>query len=147
MAVRKQNIPALICETPFQVRFSEVDSMRIVWHGEYVRYFEDGREDFGRKFAGLGYMDIYESGYMTPIVDLQVQFKSPLRCNEKAVVETRFINCEAAKICFEYIIRRAGDQEIVATGSSIQVFLNASGTLELNNPDFFIKWKERWGVK
>lgn len=120
--------------------------MQIVWHGEYVRYFEDGREAFGRQFPGLGYMDIYESGYMTPIVDLQLQFKSPLRCNEKAVVETRFIHTEAAKICFEYVIRRESNGEIVATGSTVQVFLNPDGELELTNPDFFLQWKRRWNV-
>ena len=30
------------------VRFSEVDAMQVVWHGEYIRYFEDGRESFGK---------------------------------------------------------------------------------------------------
>lgn len=38
---------ALTDRTSLRVRFSEVDSMQIVWHGEYVRYFEDGREAFG----------------------------------------------------------------------------------------------------
>ena len=48
--------PALIDRTTIKVRFSEIDSMQIVWHGEYVRYFEDGRESFGKHY-GLGYMD------------------------------------------------------------------------------------------
>ena len=51
---RKERTAALTCRTPIRVRFSEVDSMQVVWHGEYMRYFEDGREDFGRRFAGLG---------------------------------------------------------------------------------------------
>ena len=41
-----QQIAALTNRTTFRVRFSEIDSMQIVWHGEYVRYFEDGREAF-----------------------------------------------------------------------------------------------------
>ncbi len=36
-----------------RVRFSEVDSLKMVWHGSYVKYMEDGREAFGREF-GLG---------------------------------------------------------------------------------------------
>ncbi len=56
---------ALTDNTTIKVRFSEVDSMQIVWHGEYVRYFEDGRESFGKHY-GLGYMDIYREGYMVP---------------------------------------------------------------------------------
>ena len=37
-------------QTQVRVRFSEIDSMHIVWHGEYLRYFEDGREA-GKQFA------------------------------------------------------------------------------------------------
>ena len=48
MVKRKSSkVPSLINQTRIRVRFSEVDSMQIVWHGEYVRYFEDGREAFG----------------------------------------------------------------------------------------------------
>ena len=57
MVRRKTAEASLVGKTSLRVRFSEVDSMQIVWHGEYVRYFEDGREAFGREFAGLGYMD------------------------------------------------------------------------------------------
>lgn len=39
----------------FDIRFSEVDSMNVVWHGSYPLYFEDAREAFGRKY-GLGYL-------------------------------------------------------------------------------------------
>ena len=60
---------ALTDRTTIKVRFSEIDSMQIVWHGEYVRYFEDGREAFGKRY-GLDYMSIYREGYVVPIVDL-----------------------------------------------------------------------------
>lgn len=144
---RVANDAKLINQTKIKVRFSEVDSMRIVWHGEYVRYFEDGREAFGREFAGLGYMDIYESGYGAPIVDLTLQYKKPLICNDTAIVETRYIPTEAAKICFEYVIRRESDGAIVATGTSIQVFTDGHGLLQLIIPEFYLKWKEKWDVK
>ena len=52
MVRRKKSEASLVNKTSLRVRFSEVDSMQIVWHGEYVRYFEDGREAFGREFAG-----------------------------------------------------------------------------------------------
>ena len=144
MVRRKTAEASLVGKTSLRVRFSEVDSMQIVWHGEYVRYFEDGREAFGREFAGLGYMDIHASGYTAPIVELQLQYKKPLRVNDTAVVETRYIATEAAKICFEYTIRSGTDGEIVAEGSSTQVFLDARGELQLLAPEFYRKWKERW---
>ena len=66
-----QQVAALTNRTTFRVRFSEIDSMQIVWHGEYVRYFEDGREAFGKQY-GLDYMSIYREGYMVPIVDFNL---------------------------------------------------------------------------
>ena len=109
--------------------------MQIVWHGEYVRYFEDGREAFGKRY-GLDYMSIYREGYLVPIVDLSCQFKQPLSFGEEAIVETRYIHSDAAKILFEYTIYRASDQYIVATGTTTQVFLNTNRELELVNPAF-----------
>lgn len=140
-----QHIAALTNRTTFKVRFSEIDSMQIVWHGEYVRYFEDGREAFGKQY-GLGYMDIYAKGYMVPIVDLTCQFKQSLSFGEEAIVETRYIACDAAKIKFEYVIYRATDHHIVATGSTTQVFLNLNKELELVNPHFYTEWKKQWNI-
>ena len=46
----------------FAIRFSEVDSMNVVWHGSYPLYFEDAREAFGEKY-GLEYMGFFAHGY------------------------------------------------------------------------------------
>lgn len=139
--------PALTNITRSTVRFSEVDSMRVVWHGEYVRYFEDGRESFGREYPGVGYMDFFDNGHTAPIVDLQLQYITPLTVNDVAVIETRFIDTPAAKLCFEYVIRRESDNMVVARGSSVQVFIDAEGNMCLNNPEFFEEWKRRWLTK
>ena len=135
---------ALSNTTCTTVRFSEVDSMQVVWHGEYVRYFEDVREAFGRKYPGVGYKDIYANGYTAPIVDIQLQYISPLTVNEVAVIETHFIDTPAAKLCFEYIIHRQSDGALVARGSSVQVFVDRDGNMCLNTPTFFDEWKKRW---
>jgi acyl-CoA thioester hydrolase len=127
------------------VRFSEVDSMRIVWHGNYVKYFEDGRESFGLKY-GIGYLDVYKHHVMIPIVRLNCDYKKALEYGDTVIVETRFINSEAAKILFEYNIFRKTDNELVATGSSMQVFLTPERELLLTSPQFFIDWKKRWGI-
>lgn len=147
MKRRKLQEAALTNRTTLRVRFSEVDSMEVVWHGEYVRYMEDGREAFGRQY-GIGYTDIRDAGYVVPIVELDVQYKQFLKYGESAIVETRYIRTDAAKILFEYVIFRESDETVVATGSSVQVFVNkATGLLELNNPDFYKIWKEKWEIR
>ena len=128
-----------------KVRFGEVDSMRIVWHGNYLKYFEDAREAFGDRY-GLGYLDVYKHNVMIPIVKVQCDFKKPLKYGENAIVEATFVNSEAAKIVFEYKIFRKSDMELAATGNSIQVFLTPDGELLLTAPEFFLGWKKHWGL-
>lgn len=135
---------ALVCRTETQVRFSEVDSMGVVWHGNYVRYFEDGREAFGNQY-GINYMDFYRMGVMIPLVKITCDFKKPLKYGDIAIVETRFVNCEAAKLQYDYTIYRNNTSEIVATGSTVQVFLNTEMELLLDFPPFFLEWKKIHG--
>ncbi len=135
----------LINRTNIKVRFSEVDSLRIVWHGNYIKYFEDGREAFGKQY-GLGYLDFYEQKLVTPVVDIAVHYKSQLVYGDEIVVETEFVNSEAAKIIFEYRIIRKSDMSVIATGRSVQVFLSTDGELILTNPDFFVDWKKKQGL-
>lgn len=128
--------------TEVLVRFNEADPLGIVWHGHYVRYFEDGREAFGNKY-GIGYLDFYKKGFVVPIVSIQCDFKKSLRYGDKVIVETNFIPCDAAKIKFSYRLFNAKTNELVATGLSVQVFLDAkNSTLQLINPPFFEEWKK-----
>jgi acyl-CoA thioester hydrolase len=128
------------------VRFSEVDSLGIVWHGHYLRYFEDGREAFGKRY-GLSYLDYYAEGYLVPIVSVQSDFKRVVRYGDRIIVETTYTPCEPAKINFTYRLLNAETGELLVTGSTTQVFLSKSSfTLQLTNPDFFTNWKAAQGL-
>jgi acyl-CoA thioester hydrolase len=125
------------------VRFNEADPLGIVWHGHYIRYFEDGREAFGEKY-GFRYLDCYREGFVIPIVSIQCNFKRSLRYGEKVIVEAKYIPTQAAKIRFDYTLYNAGTREVVATGHSIQVFLDKeTSSLQLTNPPFFETWKQK----
>ncbi len=136
--------PSLVSKTIVSVRFSEVDSMSVVWHGNYVKYFEDGREAFGLEYPGIAYLDIYGNGFTAPVVDMHIQYLRPLTVGQTAEVEVRYIDTKSAKICFEYIIRRTSDGEVAVKGSTVQVFLDKSGELILTVPEFVENWKRRW---
>jgi len=129
----------------FPVRFSDVDSMQIVWHGHYVKYMEEGREDFGRKF-GISYMMIKAEGYVAPVVKLSCDFKKSLSYEDTVIVETRYVDSPAAKITYSFKIFRGSDKELIATGESIQVFLDINNELVLTIPPFFADWKKKWGL-
>jgi acyl-CoA thioester hydrolase len=135
----------LTAEKEINVRFSEVDSMNIVWHGSYALYFEDAREAFGAKY-GLGYLDIAGNGYYAPLVDLRFEYKKPLIYGQKARIEITYRNTQAAKIIFDYKIFDVKDNSVIATGYSIQVFLDKQYRLLWSNPEFYEKWKEKNGL-
>lgn len=135
---------ALSEKIEISVRFNEADPLGIVWHGHYIRYFEDGREAFGKKY-GLGYLDFYKQGFIVPIVSINCNYKRSLRYGERVVVETKYIPCKAAKLKFEYILNNPDSGELVATGNTIQVFLSRdSSLLQLTNPPYFENWKNKY---
>ena len=136
----------LIIRVEVLVRFNEADPLGIVWHGHYIRYFEDGREAFGSKY-GMGYLDFYKHGFIVPIVSIKCDYKRSLRYGDRVIVETRYLPCEAAKMKFNYFLYNAATEELVATGSSVQVFLDRDkSVLQLTNPPFFEEWKIQQGL-
>ena len=133
----------LIERTEIAVRFNEADPLGIVWHGHYIRYFEDGREAFGNSH-GLSYLDFYKQGFVVPVVKVDCDYKRSLRYGDKVIIESRFVACNAAKIIFQFTLFNSGSGEIVAKGSSLQVFLDKeTSTLQLSNPPFFEEWKKK----
>lgn len=130
-----------ICRRP--VRFSEIDTMRRVWHGAYVTYFEDGREAFGRRFPGIGYADMQRAGIYAPVYELRVKYIGPLALNDDAVIRTRYIYKAGARLDFEYEIRRGCDGTLCAEGNSVQLFIDGAGELLVDKPDFFAAWQRR----
>ena len=129
-------------EIDLNIRFSDTDAMGVVWHGNYLRFFEDAREAFGKTF-NLHYLDVYNNGYFTPIVKSEINHKSALYYGNKAKVIAKFIPSPAAKIIFEYEIINTETNAISATGITIQVFLTTQERqLELNKPKFFLDWEK-----
>lgn len=129
-----------------EIRFSEVDSMGVVWHGHYAMYFEDAREEFGKKYD-LGYLMMYDKGFFEPLVELTFKYKRPLVYGMKPEIYIVYRPCDAAKIIFDYEIRDPKTKEIFATGHSIQVFMDKNTyQLVLTNPEFYEDWKKRWEV-
>ena len=127
-----------------RVRFNETDPLGIVWHGYYIHYFEDGREAFGRKY-GVSYLDVQKNGFVTPIVKSSTEHKLPLKYGYIATIETTFVNTPAAKMIFVYTIKNEAG-EVVCTGETTQVFVDATGVLSLVTPEFFKTWKQEHQV-
>jgi acyl-CoA thioester hydrolase len=140
-------VKELISELEFDIRFSETDAMGVVWHGNYLKYFEDGREAFAKQF-GMSYLEIHSHQYFVPIVKSEINHKSPIYYGQRAKIITKMIPSKAAKIIFEYEIINLSTQLISAKGSTTQVFLREkSRELELQFPAFYVDWEKKVGIK
>lgn len=133
-------------EIEFKIRFSEVDSMNVVWHGSYPLYFEDAREAFGKKY-NFGYMLIFDSGYYAPLVDLEFHYRKPIVYGMRPRIKITYRPTESAKIVFDYKIYDSNDGSLLASGRSTQVFMDKDYKLVLYNPPFYEEWKKRWLLK
>ncbi|MCV6628934.1 MAG: acyl-CoA thioesterase [Flavobacteriaceae bacterium] len=127
-----------------RIRFVETDPLGIVWHGNYIQYFEDGREAFGRHH-GISYLDQKDKGFTTPIVKSTCEHKLPLRYGDVATIKTIFVDSPAAKMIFKYEIYNPKEQ-LVCTGETVQVFVHQDGDLWLTLPEFFEEWKQKVGL-
>ena len=113
-------------ETQLKVRFHEVDSYHVVWHGHYVSRFEVGRNEFAVHF-GLDPEQLKAIGLMAPVVDLVCKFKLPARYGEEIVIQTTMQRCETAKLIFHYTLMR--DKEVLAEGSTTHILTDLKGTM------------------
>ena len=129
----------------FKIRFSEVDAMRVVWHGAYAKYLEDAREYFGQMY-GLDYNLIVDNGFFAPIVDMSIQYKQPLRYGMQPEMTITYCPTEAAKIIFDYEIRHLEDGSVMATGRTVQVFMDRDYQLVWDMPAFYTEWMKRVGI-
>lgn len=130
--------------TEQEVKFSEADPLGIVWHGHFIRYFEDGREAFGEAF-GIRYLDLYRQNIVVPIVQINCEYKRILRYGHRIRLETTYHDSPAAKMLFNYAIYDAVTNEQVAKGNSVQVFMHKENMeLMLTIPPFMQEWKQKW---
>lgn len=132
----------LRCIAERVVRFEEVDALGIVWHGRYPSYFEDGRVLLGEKF-GIGYMDFYAQGIISPIKQMHVDYQRPLRFGETFTIEAILHWSDAARLNHEFILRNAAG-EITTTGYTVQLMMDQEDNVLMVSPPFYEGFRQRW---
>ena len=95
--------------TPIKVRYGETDMMGVVYHANYLLYFEDARIDF-LDALGFSYAERIEgAGYMSPIHDIEIHYKAPLRYGEAGVVRTSVAKNLPMRTVYRQQVFRADD--------------------------------------
>jgi acyl-CoA thioester hydrolase len=105
-----------------RVRYSETDQMGVVYHGNYIPYFEIGRVEWLRN-KGVSYKSMEENGIALPIVSMNINYKKSARYDELLTVITTFKSQTSVKIGFDCEIRNENN-ELLTTAHFILVFVS-----------------------
>lgn len=108
-------------ETRVRVRYAETDQMGVVYHANYLVWFEVGRVEFIRSL-GLDYKTMErEDGVGIAVADVSARYKSPARYDDELVIQTRLLVARGAVVKFGYRIVRAADGALLCEGETFHV--------------------------
>ena len=110
-------------KTLHRVKFYDTDVMGVVHHSNYIRWFETGRVEFLRTL-GIDLNEMMSDGILFPIIEVGAKFHAPARFDDELEIETTAEALTKAKMKFNYVIRRRGEDKILAEGTSTNVFTN-----------------------
>ncbi|HZY74386.1 MAG TPA: thioesterase family protein [Edaphobacter sp.] len=113
-----------IGEAHVRVRYAETDQMGVVYHANYLVWFEIGRVEFIRQL-GLDYKSMErEEGCGIAVVDVSVRYKVPARYDDELTVQTRLIAARGSVIRFGYRIVRMADGALLCEGQTVHVVVD-----------------------
>jgi acyl-CoA thioester hydrolase len=133
-----------ISEKEIEIRYAETDQMGVVYHANYLVWMEIGRtkiiEDLGFTYAGLE-----ADGYISPVIDLSIQYKASMKYGQKAIVRTWIESHGRLRTTYGYEILHE-DGTIAATATSEHVLVKKESfrpvSLAKIAPDWDLKYNE-----
>lgn len=123
MQRRREPVALLSVDSSITVPFFDVDSMNIVWHGHYCKYLEIARCALLDKLD-YNYTDMKQSGFMFPIVDMQIKYLQPLVFEQQLAVTASLVEWEY-RLKIHYVIRDAASGAILTKAHTVQAAVDA----------------------
>ena len=112
-------------EARFRVRYAETDKMGVVYHSNFIVWFEIGRVELLRQL-GFNYRDMeIEDDCHIAVVDIRCRYKLPARYDDEIVVRTSLKHVRESLLHFSYQVARAGDNALLAEGETTHIAVNS----------------------
>lgn len=112
--------------TLIRVIYGDTDQMGVVYYGNYLRYFEVGRNELLRE-KGLRYKEFEERfGLHLPVVEATVRYRHPARYDDVLLVETKVVELGRASLRMDYRILRNEDGRLLVEGSTVHACIDGS---------------------
>ena len=109
-----------------RILYADTDRSQVVYHGNYLRYFELGRATLMRDTA-YPYREVEASGFIYPIIEVGVQYFAPLYYDDPMWVHTHPAEIERVRLRFDYVITHRETGEIICKGFTRHCATNTSG--------------------
>jgi len=124
--IRDGNSGIVWHRSEMRVLYVDTDRSQVVYHANYLRYFEFGRASLMRD-ADYPYKQVEENGYIYPIIRTELSYHSPLYYDDLMYIHTRPAEIGLVKVRFDYIITKADSGEIACLGSTQHCAVAAAG--------------------
>ncbi|MGB1199947.1 MAG: acyl-CoA thioesterase [Cognaticolwellia aestuarii] len=127
----------LSAEAVIEIPFHDCDPMQVVWHGNYARYLEVARCELLRKID-YDYLQMSESGYMWPIVDMRIKYVGSALFMQKIHVKATLKEYES-RIKIDYLITDADSGAKLTKATTVQVAVDlASKEMLFESPQVLL---------
>ncbi|RDW17742.1 acyl-CoA thioesterase [Oceanobacillus chungangensis] len=131
-----------IVRTPIEVRYQETDQMGVVYHANYLVWFEIGRTKYIESL-GLSYAKIEEENVVSPVIDAQLSFKKPVKYGEDVYVETWIEEYDGLRTTYGYNITDANG-EVAVSGTTKHVIVKKDTFRPLSLRRSFPEWHQAY---
>lgn len=125
-------------ETKLRVRYAETDKMGVVYHSNFLIWFEVGRVELLRQ-CGFDYREMEKKDNChLPVVDLKIRYKAPAQYDDEIVVRTDLKRMSASLLHFSYEVFRESDRTLLATGETMHIVVD-SKLVRTSLPEKYMK--------
>jgi len=111
----------IVGEARLRVRYAETDQMGVVYHSNYIIWFEVGRVELLRQLGFTYKVMESEDKCRIAVVDVKCRFKSPALYDDEVLIRTHLKNVRESLIHFGYEIVRASDGTLLAEGETTHI--------------------------
>ena len=113
-------------ETTVRVRYAETDAKGVVYHANYLIWFEVGRGEYLRSL-GQEYRAWEQEGYLLPAVEAHVRYRAPARYDDRVVIRTWLQEVRSRSLTLSYEAVEAQSCQVLATGWTRPICIDQEG--------------------
>ena len=128
-------------EARVRVRYAETDQMGVVYHANYLVWFEVGRVEFIRQL-GLDYKSMEQDGALIAVAEVTARYKAPARYDDELIVRTSLAGVRGPIVRFRYAVVRAADEMILCEGETVHFVVGR----DMKRREMPVKYAERFAA-